>query len=287
MKTNEENDMDYVIFGAGKRGRAAYKILKKRGERVEAFIDNNEVLWNRECIDGVEIISLQDYFKRNLTGKILIAVAQNKKPDIIQQLEENGVYDFNSIEREDFFEKGRLITYCSQNEMEDIILYYALEEDDDIFYIDVGSNDPCSGSVTKMLYDCKLAHGINIDPLPACINITEMERKRDINICKGVGKKQGKKLLYLQEGGSTMHEENVFLNNTKALEVEIVTLKSICENYIDNGRSISFLKIDVEGAEKDVLLGADFEKYRPKIVVIYGNTHMAHPHDSVSYETNL
>ncbi len=33
-------------------------------------------------------------------------------------------------------------------------------------------------------------------------------------------------------------------------------------------KDISFLKIDVEGMERDVLLGMDFENYRPKILVI-------------------
>ena len=32
------------------------------------------------------------------------------------------------------------------------------------------------------------------------------------------------------------------------------------------GTQIDFLKIDVEGTEKDVLLGIDFENYRPKVI---------------------
>lgn len=56
--------------------------------------------------------------------------------------------------------------------------------------------------------------------------------------------------------------------NTYAEKIKIVTLKSICENYIPQNQTIHFLKIDVEGAEKQVLLGADFQAYRPWIVVI-------------------
>ena len=33
-------------------------------------------------------------------------------------------------------------------------------------------------------------------------------------------------------------------------------------------KKISFLKIDVEGFEEKVLLGADFDKYRPEVIVI-------------------
>ena len=45
------------------------------------------------------------------------------------------------------------------------------------------------------------------------------------------------------------------------------SLSSICRQYALQG-PIYFLKIDVEGFERDVLLGADFGRYRPWIVVV-------------------
>lgn len=45
-------------------------------------------------------------------------------------------------------------------------------------------------------------------------------------------------------------------------------MKDICDLYIDEKKNISFLKIDVEGYEKEVLLGADFDLYRPSIVIV-------------------
>ena len=46
----------------------------------------------------------------------------------------------------------------------------------------------------------------------------------------------------------------------------VVTLAKLCEQH--NVGQIDFLKIDVEGAEKDVLLGGDWNRYRPRVIVI-------------------
>jgi hypothetical protein len=45
----------------------------------------------------------------------------------------------------------------------------------------------------------------------------------------------------------------------------MVTLASLCEQH--QVQNIDFLKIDVEGAESDVLAGNDFNRYRPKVIV--------------------
>ena len=45
-------------------------------------------------------------------------------------------------------------------------------------------------------------------------------------------------------------------------------MANICRKYIPKNEVIQFCKIDVEGGERNVLLGNDFEKYRPKIFCI-------------------
>ena len=43
---------------------------------------------------------------------------------------------------------------------------------------------------------------------------------------------------------------------------------NICNKYIPKKTIIQFCKIDIEGGEKDALLGYDFENYRPKVFCI-------------------
>ena len=43
-------------------------------------------------------------------------------------------------------------------------------------------------------------------------------------------------------------------------------LRALCEQHAP--APIDFLKIDVEGAERDVLLGGDWQRFRPKVIVL-------------------
>ena len=45
-------------------------------------------------------------------------------------------------------------------------------------------------------------------------------------------------------------------------------MSDVCKKYIPKNEIIQFCKIDVEGNEKNVLLGYDFDKYRPKVFCI-------------------
>ena len=45
-------------------------------------------------------------------------------------------------------------------------------------------------------------------------------------------------------------------------------MKNICIKHVPRSKEIQFVKIDFEGGEKDVLLGYDFENYRPKVFCI-------------------
>ena len=45
-------------------------------------------------------------------------------------------------------------------------------------------------------------------------------------------------------------------------------MSNICRKYVPKGIQIQFCKIDVESSEKNVLLGYDFDNYRPKVFCI-------------------
>ena len=50
------------------------------------------------------------------------------------------------------------------------------------------------------------------------------------------------------------------------MNVPVTTLRALCENHAP--AAIDFLKIDVEGAERDVLIGGDWLRFRPKVIVL-------------------
>ena len=50
-------------------------------------------------------------------------------------------------------------------------------------------------------------------------------------------------------------------------EVDVISLVELCEKYAA-GRVIDFMKIDVEGGELSVLEGGDWERYRPRLLIV-------------------
>lgn len=134
------------------------------------------------------------------------------------------------------------------------------------FYIDIGANDPDAISVTKALY-LRGWNGVNIEPLPDKYNSLKKKRPKDINLKIGVGKKKGKTTFYVSGTMSTV--QKAYVNKTKkSIIINIDTMSDICKTYIPNITNIHFCKIDIEGEEKNALLGFDFKNYRPNVFLI-------------------
>jgi FkbM family methyltransferase len=158
--------------------------------------------------------------------------------------------------------------------MEDIMLWRALKDIEQGFYIDVGANDPNQDSVTKAFYEHGW-RGINLEPVSQWFEKLKSERLRDINIQIAAGAAQGELQFYeisdtgLSTADKAIAERHEDENGYKKIErtVPVKTLTEICETY-HSSSPIHFLKIDVEGAEKKVLEGVDFSKIRPWIIVV-------------------
>lgn len=162
------------------------------------------------------------------------------------------------------------ISYAQNNE--DVMLYRALREVKEGFYIDVGAQDPVIDSVTKAFYE-RGWRGINIEPNEEYFRKLQDDRPHDINMLTAVGCEPGAISFYevVHTGLSTTsavyargHAEagyEVHLRN-----VSCTTLDKICTDC--GVKTVHFLKIDVEGSERAVLEGFSFEMVRPWIVVI-------------------
>jgi FkbM family methyltransferase len=163
-----------------------------------------------------------------------------------------------------------MISYA-QN-FEDVILRRVFKDQRDGFYIDVGAMDPIVDSVTKFFYDEGWS-GINIEPNEWFYDKLTKERPRDINLNLALGDHDEIKRFYLfeQYGNSTFEEasrDRFIARGFEATEttVRVTTLSAICRDYVT--RPINFLKIDCEGWEKAAIQGADWDQFRPTILVI-------------------
>lgn len=156
---------------------------------------------------------------------------------------------------------------------EDVMLWRALNHIESGFYIDVGANDPVIDSVTKAFYD-KGWTGINIEPLERHIAELKIDRPKDINLQVGASNIKGQANIVIPQirGWASLNENLIEKyqqadSSAQLLSIPIITLSEIIQEYASN-REIHFLKIDVEGHEKEVIEGVDFEKYRPWILII-------------------
>lgn len=152
-----------------------------------------------------------------------------------------------------------MLTYAQDKE--DLIIAEILKDVMNGFYIDVGANDPELFSVTKLFYDCGW-HGINLEPLPDMFYKLCCARSRDINLNMAAGKTYDMLNLSIAGMGSSFYE-NFAAESYKKILVPVWPLGHLVNSV--NPEEIHFLKIDVEGFEKNVLLGMDWS-YRPWVI---------------------
>ena len=156
---------------------------------------------------------------------------------------------------------------------EDIMLWRALKHINNGFYLDVGAAWPEEDSVTKAFYDAGWS-GINIEPNPSFINVYHRQRPRDINLQLALSDEVGSLQFHLIEKTGLSSFDKTITDKHVAqgylaenIMVEVTTLAAICELYVEK-RDIHFLKIDVEGFERKVLLGNDWHVHRPWVVLV-------------------
>ena len=139
------------------------------------------------------------------------------------------------------------------------------------FYVDVGAGDPVSNSVTRLFYDAGW-HGINIEPGPAFAQL-EFARPRDVNLRLVVGTQAGERDFWVcrpnTELSSLLPLDPSSLppgNRVDRERIQCRRLDAILEEHTD--AAIEFLKVDVEGAEGDVLESIDLRRFRPLVLVV-------------------
>jgi FkbM family methyltransferase len=166
------------------------------------------------------------------------------------------------------------ISYAQNGE--DVILWRALKHIENGFYIDVGACDPDELSVTKAFYE-RGWHGVNIEPVREYYELCVKKRPRDKNINVAVTARSGISHFMTVKGTGLSTTVDVFATkaadkgwDVEAQDVLALSLADICTSL--SLHEVHFLKIDVEGAERAVLEGADFEQVRPWIVVVEATT---------------
>ncbi len=150
-----------------------------------------------------------------------------------------------------------------------------LDETPDGFYVEIGAHHPFRFSNTYFFYR-RGWRGICIDPVPGTKALFNQHRPRDVALEMGVS--QGQSLLkYFQFNEPALNtfdpvvaQERDGLRQYKIINVQEVptdSLSNILDLYLSANQKITFLSVDVEGLDLEVLKSNNWLKYRPQYIV--------------------
>jgi FkbM family methyltransferase len=152
--------------------------------------------------------------------------------------------------------------------------------------IECGAFDGVMESATYFFEESMGWSAINIEASPPIYNMLDSNRKKSININKGLSNKKGNLIfnhaIHPQHGvkfgnGSFNHKEShidiLKMENCtfESYEVETIPYRDLIDVIMDqnfNGRTVDLFVLDVEGFEVEVLDGMVGSKYLPNIFCI-------------------
>lgn len=185
-------------------------------------------------------------------------------------------FKFSLMESKQFFYDRFIKNSYSQNN-EDIIIDKILNKRGLGTYIDIGAYDPYRFNNTYRFYK-KGWKGINIEPDEYNYSLLLKKRSNDVNLNIGIGLNEGMHTFYkfFPDTLSTFSRKNAnsykkggfkFIEKRK---IQIRKLSYIFSTYYPN-RKVSFISIDTEGYELEILKSNDWNKHRPKVICIEYN----------------
>ena len=167
-------------------------------------------------------------------------------------------------------------------DQEDLFINDYFKNLDNGFYLDIGCYHPIKYSNTALLYN-RGWQGINIDMNQTSIDLFNILRKKDKNICAAISSSNKKVTQYIDHIYSPVNtiDKNFSQVISKRLKTKPFSEKNIFTNTFSEIvkkneiqiKKIDFLNIDVEGHDYDVLKGIDLLNIKPKIICIEIDNH--------------
>jgi len=154
----------------------------------------------------------------------------------------------------------------------------------DGYYVDVGANHPARLSNTYRLYNLGM-RGICVEPNDLLCAMHQRYRPGDYIINTAVGSEHGFARFYemsqhlfstFSESDAKMRQESGVVKLLRVTFKPVFRLETILHHCVPEGRNkMALLSVDTEGWDEIVLRSNDWNRFRPRLVIVESNDEQA------------
>ena len=163
---------------------------------------------------------------------------------------------------------------------DDVHLMKLIGENTPGAYVDIGSWNPVKTSNTYYFY-LRNWKGICIDPNPELRELYRKHRNRDTFLNNGIGDPgEVKKYFMLNDPYSSLNTFSFdFLRRNKVeshikdtKDIPLTSLEVVLDKHLKSTDRLDFFDVDVEGYDLEALKTNNWDKYRPKVILVETNS---------------
>jgi peptide methionine sulfoxide reductase MsrB len=160
---------------------------------------------------------------------------------------------------------------------EDLFINDYFKDQDEGFYLDIGCYHPIKYSNTALLYN-RGWKGVNIDMNQTSIDLFNLLRKKDSNICAAISNEAKETIQYfdhlfsavntLNKKFSNKVSEKLSSNNQSKKKISTYKFIQIAKEHNIEVKKIDFINIDAEAHDYEVLESIDLNFVKAKLICI-------------------
>ena len=218
---------------------------------------------------------------------VLFAKKTNLDPKecLIQAFNQNALIDDNIDFLKRFIDHFEKIENFQSQIYQDIFASFIVGDKYDKTFIEFGATDGLDISNSYTLESSFNWKGVLSEPSPQWHEALKKNRKNSKIITKCIWKESGKKLdFFMSDFGSLSTIKDfvesdkisiptnteIRLKSGKTISVETISLNDVIKEYF-NSICPSYISIDTEGSEYEILKAFDLDNFRPKVFTIEHN----------------
>ena len=228
-------------------------------------------------------------FKTNVNFWHIASAARDKNVSdyemLYQAFEQDALKEENKIFLKKFINSFKKIKNIKSQLYQDVFAYFIIGNKFDKTFLEFGATDGLELSNSYMLENSFGWKGALSEPSPQWYNSLKENRKNTEIITKCIWTESGKTLdFFMSDIGvlSTLKnfiesDKNSMPGNTtqrkkggRIISVNTISLNDVIKDYFNN-ISPSYISIDTEGSEYEILKSFNFNTYRPKVFTIEHN----------------